>query len=366
MLLKKQIFILFIFENYYKIFSYTNCCCYYDNKNKEKNNNLNNNKENNEKINKDDEYENLDDILKNNDIYKKDYKESKFKWNDNNCTIKTSLLNLMLFFDYLPVLYEDIKKEENIKCEKAKKEAIEFINEIINIREKYLKGENLIKMEDFYKKCHDYKYKFYKEIKDDELDDIDKLKEIEEENIYLSELLGFSYQLDDMLTYYNENNKELFNSEKEAFKDYRDNDLEESYYKEYRTDFECGCSLDLILELLSKLIKDFKVIHYPAFYQIIYKKYIFQIKKNLEVKNNLISIKLHVKYKDIGHSCLIYKDKNNNKYYFDCCNKVIEIDFEDVKNKNFQKILDIWYKKTGSYKYTFDDIREVLYLFKTP
>ena len=65
--------------------------------------------------------------------------------------------------------------------------------------------------------------------------------------------------------------------------------------------------------------------------------------------------------------CLDENDLDQQRMHLDTYfnilndNNVLVIDFEDVKNKNFQKILDIWYKKDKSYPYTFGSIEEVLY-----
>ena len=352
MISKLIIFIVFLFKVKSKI------CC-----NCKKNNNDNNKEINSEDIEKENDKK-IVDIIKNNEIYKTDYKTSKFKWNNNNCTIKTSLLNLMLFFDNCLEIFEDIKKEENIICKRAKKEALEIIKEIIKIREKYLKGENLITMQDFYKRCHDYQYKFYKEVKDDEIYDIDKLKKLNEESIYLPELICFGYNFKDILD--NLDNPSQLSNEKDEFVKFRDKDLEKPDYKEYRTDFESGCKFLLIIKLLSKLIKDLKVIDYDTNkIAIIYKGKIFKIESylnitELDINDKIISITLGVNYGNTGHSCLIFRDKDN-KYYFDCCNDIIEINVEDIKNKNFQKILDIWAKKCNSYHYKIRSIGEILY-----
>lgn len=386
MLSKILIFIVFLFKINFKICCNSdNCCFCFKNKNNNfKNNidddNINDDKKNfddikNEDDNKNKNDKNLDNIIKNDKIYKKDIQKSKFKWNDNNCSIKTSLLNLMIFFDNCPELFEDIKKEENIKCKRARKEALEIIKEIINIREKYLKGENLIRMEDFYKRCHDYQYKFYKEVKNEELEDIDKLKKLVEESINLADLVGFNYYLFSIVEALNEGRIEQAQNEKNIFKDFRDYDLETPDYKEYRTNFTCGCSLSILLKLLSKFVKDFFILEGNLINEYIYKGKIFRTKlfdnsndkiildniNKLEVNDKIISIMLKVKYGTIGHACLIFNDKNNpKKWYFDNVNNIIEVDFNDVKNKKFQKLLDIWYKKGGPYHYKFNIIEEIL------
>jgi len=371
-------FIIFLF----KINSKT-CCCYKNN-NSENNiiDNSKDDKKNSENIKEEEKKDDqkIDEIIKNNEIYKKDIKTSKFNWNNNNCAIKTSLLNLMLFFDNCPKISEDIKKEENIKCKRAKKETLEIIKEIIKIREKYLKEENLIRMKDFYYLLQKYTHSFIKSIKNDELDDINIFNEIEKETMDYSEFSNEKFSkitnwfLEPAIKNYNDKNN--LDELKKDFIEYRDVELDKDFKIKKETNYSSSFRLSLILELLSKFVKGFLILEGKLFYRYSYKQKFYDIKifnndnkdirleniKNLEINDKIISITLCVEYGSIRHSCLIFRDKDNSKkWYFDCCNKVIEIDFEDVKNKNFQKILDIWTKKVKSYHYTFRNIDEVLY-----
>lgn len=374
-------FIIFLFK-----FNSKSCCCYKNN-NSENNiiDNSKDNKKNSENIKEKENEKNKDDqkiveIIKNNEIYKKDIKTSKFSWNNNNCTIKTSLLNLMLFFDNCPKLFDDIKKEENIICKRAKKEALEIIKEIKNIREKYLKGENLIRMEDFYYLLQKYTHSFIKSIKNEELDDINILNEIENETMdYSSFSLKKFPQISNWfleLAIKNYDDKNYLNKLKNNFINYRDVELDKDFKIKKETDFSSSFRLSLILKLLSKFVKDFYILEGKLLNRYSYKQEPFRIRgfnnynedmrlediKNLEINDQIISIHLNVKYGTTLHACLIFRDKDNcKKWYFDCCDNVIEIDFEDVKNKNFQKILDIWAKKCNSYNYTFKEIEEILY-----
>jgi len=378
MLFKLLFFIIFLF----KINSKICCCCKNNNSEKNSIDNSKDNNKNSENIKEKEKNkydQKIDEIIKNNEIYKKGYKTSKFSWNNNNCAIKTSLLNLMLFFDNCPELFEDIKKEENIICKRSKKEALEIIKEIIKIREKYLKGENLIKMEDFYYLLQKYTHSFIKSIKNEELDDINILKEIEKETMdYYNFTFGkFPKNIDNFFLGYaikNYNDKNILNKFKNDFIEYRDVELDNDCKIEKETDFLSSFRLHLILELLSKFVKGFSILEGKLFDRYAYNQKFFEIKqfnnnneniiseniKNLEINDKIISITLSVKFGSTGHACLIYKDLDN-KWYFDCCNSVIEVDFEDVKNKNFQKILDIWAKKCNSYHYKFESISEILY-----
>lgn len=347
-------FIIFLF----KINSKT-CCCY-----------KNNNSENNIIDNSKDDKKNSENIKEKEKEKNKDkYFKSNFKWHDNNCGIKTSLLGLMILFDNIPELYEYIKDENNIKYPRCKDYVKKIIKEIVNIRERYLKDEKLIDMVDFYKYCHDYLWNFYKSITDDELEDNVKLIQI-----YLQHpefFIGINGEVL-LLSIIQGANKDL---NIKLFKEFRDKDLENHYYKNYLTDYSSAIRTHNLIEFLLKTVKNMNYENKNLIltFEFNGKKYVYVYKeyyntghsyniKDLEINDQIISIYLGVTCGSIGHGCLIFRDKDNcKKWYFDCCNKVIEIDFEDVKNKNFQKILDIWTKKCNSYNYKFKEIYEVLY-----
>ena len=291
-------------------------------------------------------------------------KNSRFSWYKNNCSIKTSLLNLMVLFDNYNQLFEKLKDDNIITCIKARKEFKRILNEIINIRNKYKNNEELIRMEDFYKRCHDYKYNFYKSITNDDLINLEQLNKIIDENDkILRDMIHFNYDIDSKIFYIND------------FIEFRDEDLNEPFYKDYRTDYTAGFSLSKILYMLVKLTNVLKIENYHVFGDNIYTfdDYKFKIvsynngnyelvsdnMKNVEINDNLISLTIGLSYGDIGHSALIFKDIDN-KYYFDCCNKVIQIDYQDIQNKNFQKIVDQWIK-VGNINYKFESIKEALY-----
>ena len=132
-------FKIFIFLN----FLVYNYCCY-----KNKKNNINNFEisTNNEDFNgeapriKEKDKEKDENIEKNKD--KKTYLTTSFYHDGLNCIFQTVFLDLMVIFDYFPELFENFKNYKNIikdNCDvKYKKEVID---EIVNLRERYLKGE---------------------------------------------------------------------------------------------------------------------------------------------------------------------------------------------------------------------------------
>jgi len=349
----------FILSLFFTNFIY---CCYKHNNEEDKNNNI-----------LLDKPKNKNEDIKNEDSKNKiTSKNSRFMWNNNNCSIKSSLLNLMILFDNYNQLFEKLNDDNIITCIKARKEFKRILNEVINIRNKYKNNEELIRMEDFYKRCHDYKYNFYKSITNDDLINLEQLNKIIDENDdILRDMIPINYSIDSK----DFNNKIEYENEIKMFIEFRDEDLNTSDYKDYRTDYTAGFTLSKILYMLVKLTNVLKIENYHVFGDNIYTfdDYKFKIvsynngndelvsdnMKNVEINDNLISLTMGLSYGDIGHSVLIFKDIDN-KYYFDCCNKVIQIDYQDIQNKNFQKIVDQWIK-VGNINYKFESIKEALY-----
>jgi len=356
------------------------CICYYKNKNNNLNSELN---ENNDKNN---EEEDLDKKKEEEDKYKKNNK-TEFNHGSNNCVFQTTMNSLMIIFDYFPELFEEFKKEENIitntdKVDIKYKKAI--INEIIELRKKYLNGEKQIKIFKLYDLIVDFVVQYFKT---HDLEFYYKNKEnyIKFIEMYLDylrkdclELINYK-EIKKEIKYFiskNKNNyKTISNDELNKFNELKNN--LKIIITGYGSDFFLYRFIELINTFFVKFLNIEDIMNKEIIYKnknnkILFKKILINennfndinsinnfINKNL---NKIIIFTIDSQDKSIssGHVSNIVKDKNNN-YYHNSCNYKTLVSELDIKNNNFQKILDDS-KKIGNYPFEFISILDIYIL----
>ena len=354
------------------------CICCFKNKNKNKNNDLNSElNENNDKNNKE---EDLDKKKEEEDKYKKNNK-TEFNHGSNNCVFQTTMNSLMIIFDYFPELFEEFKKEENIitntdKVDIKYKKAI--INEIIDLRKKYLNGEKQIKIFKLYDLIVDFVVQYFKT---NDLEFYGKNKENHEKFIekYIPKLRFDCLELinySEILKFIRDNNyKTISNDKLNKFNELKNN------LKIIINGYGTNLFLSNFIELINNFFLKFLNIEDIMNKEIIYKnknnKILFR--KILNHKNNfndnntinnfinknlnkifIFTIDSQDKRISAGHISDIVKDKNNN-YYHNSCNYKTLVSELDIKNNNFQKILDDS-KKIGNYPFEFIEIKNIYIL----
>jgi len=349
--------------------------CNYSFKNKIKKNNFNSElNENNDKNNKEkdlDKEKDFDKKKEEEDKYKKNNK-TEFYHGNNNCVFQTTINSLMIIFDHFPELFEEFKKEENIITNtdnvdiKYKKV---IINEIIELRKKYLNREkqiNIFKLYDLivdfvvqYFKTHDLEF-YYKNN-----ENYEKFIEIYLNNLRFDCLELINYK--EILKFIRDNkSKTISNNELNKFNELKNN------LKIIITGYGSKFFLYDFIELINTFFVKFLNIEEIKNKEYIYKnknnkilfKRIFNNENNFNSINNFINKNLNKiiiftidsEDKSISsrHISNIVKDINNN-YYHNSCNYKTLVSELDIKNNNFQKILDDS-KKIGNYTFEFISI----------
>ena len=351
-----------------------NCCCI-KNKNKNKNKKINFNSELNENNDKNNKEKDLDkkkeeEKLNNNN-------NTEFYHDNKNCVFQTTINSLMIIFDHFPELFEEFKKEENIitntdKVDIKYKKAI--INEIIELRKKYLNGEKQIKIFKLYDLIVDFVVQYFKT---HDLEFYYKNKEnyIKFQNIYIQNLRSdclkyFNFNEIQIFIYKNKNNyKTISNNELNKFNELKNN--LKITINGYGSDFFLYRFIELINTFFIKFLNIEEIINKENIYKNKNNKILFKrifnnennfnsinsinnfINKNL---NKIIIFTIDSEDKSISsrHISNIVKDINNN-YYHNSCNYKTLVSELDIKNNNFQKILDDS-KKIGNYTFEFISI----------
>ena len=349
-----------------------NFCC----KNKNKKNNFNSElNENNDKNNKE------EDLDKKKEEENLNNNNTEFYHGNNNCVFQTAINSLMIVFDHFPELFEEFKKEENIitntdKVDIKYKKAI--INEIVELRKKYLNGEKQIKIFKLYDLIVDFVVQYFKT---HDLEYYYKNKENHEKFIekYIPNLRFVCLELinyREILKFIRENNyKTISNDELNKFNELKNN--LKIIINGYGSDFFLNNFIKLINTFFVKFLNIEKIINEKNIYKNKNNKILFKnilnnesnfnginsinnfINKNL---NKIIIFTIDSEDKSIssGHISNIVKDKNNN-YYHNSCNYKTLVSELDLKNNNFQKILDDS-KKIGNYPFEFISILDIYIL----
>ena len=324
----------------------------------DENNNENDNdqrKKYDDQLEKDKKYK-----IKKDDIYKKDDNISPFYWSGSNCEFKTAITEFNLLCLYISEIIEKLNDEKNIigNCiDISIKKSI--IEEIINLNNKYKNCEKNIDVNNLLRLISEVVINLIKKIDPSENDEY--FKELQEIRKYI-----YSSTDIDFITNY----PEICHIINEIESSDNDDDTRKKYIDDYNIkknqplviNSNYQSSLDILnfLKFLDKhIIKIFTEIkeeekiykhHINTCYTFILneKKFcIYQIispnKDNIELfkenfnKNNVICINLWCLCGTIEHASCILKYKND--YFYDSYNKCINIDLNDIKNCNFEKIL---------------------------
>jgi len=340
-----SIFNILYFSFFFNNFN-INSRCLCNNKNNKINNNDNDKNGENLQNNKDNKKNN--DFLKKNkkeikidEKYLKDYKicneKCFFEYENNNCAVKSTLSIFCKIFNKKKII-EDWLKSDNIvlktlgeilkrynKNDKSKKDYDIFFHNLERFFVDYY--NNNIKIQ----KSKTKPDEDFKEIMNIFLDFFGnyKFKEIQKDN----RLITFS---------------DLFNN------------VESLEYRKYN-DYLSRFNLLKLITLINKF--------YPLNYKM-HKIHYFQVENDIytiydDNFNNIFYIDLNCKYYETGHNCLIFKE--NDKFYFENCNNVFEINGKLVEacfeNRNYQPIIDI-YIKEGGINYKYDYSFDFIYLYK--
>lgn len=324
----------------------------------DKNSNENDNdqrKKYNDELEKDKKYK-----FKNDDIYKKDDNISPFYWSGSNCEFKTAITEFNILCLYIPEIIEKLNDEKNIidNCiDISIKKSI--IEEIINLNNKYKNCEKNIDVNNLLRLISEVVINLIK--KSDPSKNDGYFEELQE----IRDLIHSSTYCDFITNY-----PEICDIINKIESSDNDDDTRKKYIDEYNIkknqqlviNSNYKSTLDLLnfLKFLDKhIIKIFTEIkkeeklekHYMNdYYTFILNEKKFCIYKilnlneeNIELfkenfnKNNVISINLCCLCGTIEHASCILKYKND--YFYDSYNKCINIDLNDIKNCNFEKIL---------------------------
>ena len=351
-----------------------NYCCYKNKKNNIDNFEISTNIEDKNKDFNDDaprinEELKKDEDKKNKDKKELEYQKTSFLHNSDNCLFQTVFLDLMVIFDYFPELFEEFKKEENIikdNCDvKYKKEVID---EIVNLRERYLKGETGIDVHKIYDIFLKFNEKYIQSLN---FDDFIKNKKYRDfYNISQNIVLILSSNIDkkklnitkiiNTIDKEDYTNKVDLNDEniKKTFNDQIKNYKLKKAYNTYQA--SGGLTLEYLILYLNNYVSKFVEINVISKLkinktneEIIYKddknKELFKIKniykENIneyyKFKDKIIIMNLNVRDKRINdaHNCNIVKEKDNI-YYHNSCNYKTIVSKSDFDNFNIQNILD--------------------------
>ena len=155
---------------------------------------------------------------------------------------------------------------------------------------------------------------------------------------------------------------ERFNKSVENFKNFDYNIIKNNNIE----DTHCANFIFHFIQYLTFIYRNLDIKLFstsPNFEMLNFKGYDYNdIKKDINLIKNkeivLITFSVHDGY--YGHICGIYKE--NDKYWFCCCNKEIEVSYDDIINQNFQKIIDDWksIREYETYNYKFEKINDFI------
>ena len=249
-----------------------------------------------------------------------------YPWENNNCSIQTILSEISLIFNK-PKIINDWLNSDNA--------LLKTLGEILKRFREGDKSKEDYKI--FYNKFFNFFCDYYNKNYKDQ-----KLKE-EPDKEFKDIVIIFS---DFFLKYFCE--KLSLEPDKIGFKEIF-NSINKIEYKEVN-DYCGSFKLKLLIELIDKYY-NLKLKHKPS---ILYEVGNSTYQIGAENFNDVFLIELVIYYNGIGHMALILKKQN--KYYFQICNKIYEVEKELVEEcfncKNYQKIIDINTKEGGyDYKY---------------
>ena len=284
----------------------------------------------------------------------------------------------MIIFDHFPELFEEFKKEENIitntdKIDIKYKKVI--INEIIELRKKYLNGEKQIEIFNLYDLLINFVVQYFK------THDLEFYYKNEENykkfiDIYLPYLRFDCLKLlnyNEIVKFIKKNKyKTISNKKLNEFNELKNN--LKIIINDYGSNFFLNNFIEIINTFFVKFlnieeIKNEKNIYKNKNNKILFKRIFNDIDNNINSINNLnknlnkiiiFTIESIDNRINAFHISNILKDKNNN-YYNNSCNYKTLVSELDIKNNNFQKILDDS-KKIGNYPFEFIKIREIYIL----
>ena len=312
------------------------------------------------------------DIKKSNYIYNEHDNVSPFYWHDSNCEFKTALTEFNLLCLYIPEIIEKLKDSNNIIqnfIDINLKKSI--VNEIINLHTRYKNFEKQIKVDkiiDLLKEIaicclNEYNPRINKDYNDKLIEIISKLGEFKfiiDFDVFIElieHILSDDCEISKKNEYIDEYNKKK-NNKLSVNSGYQSNiSLVEfiNFLNKY--------VLKIFDEYEKKYILDKKSNNDIYNYKInnknfkIYRIYNTITCGNKDVfrqifnDNKVISFNIESKYSDsIDHcSCFV---NYNEKYYYDSYNNYINVDYNDLKNAEFEKILSYHSKETFSTEFT--------------
>lgn len=291
-----------------------------------------------------------DDVKKDNEFYKPKKKEKKqiikkeidekllqdyevcndmvfYKWHSNNCTVKSTLINLTILFNKPKILNDWINSNN------------EFLKTLAEIFVRYNnKDTSKDDVSIFFHAVEKYYIDYYNtNIK------IQRKKENFDEDF----IKTVGHFIEIFKTYISGK----FNNKKDyCDKEYLAKNVDMLEFKKF-TDYNSSFNTNMIIDdIISKIYNINYEVHNGAnIFQlddVIYSDDIL----NDEDFDKILYIELDLEYsKKISHKCTIYKKEN--KYYLENCDTVIRITKELVQkcyqNNYFQPIIDIYIKNGG-------------------
>lgn len=363
----KNVFII-IFSFFLEINIFSGCCdcrkSHIDNNLNIDNNesNINNNLKDEES--KDEELKDDKPKKKEEDTEKKNvnYRKSKIKYINGKCGYQILLLTLCRLFKDKDDILDDFENGRNLKDDSP--ENIDLLKKIAEIVKKYKNStdDNQIDVDDFIKvylisliyNCKKLTLEEYKS-RSSKVTNLCLLTNESSEYLCKNNLFIPSYRKHNQIT---ESDIEKFNKCKENLKNFDYNIIKNNNIKDiYIANFIC-----FFLEYLSMIYKNLDLEIDEDFKMFEFKGYDYELKKNIDLIKNkeLFLITLTVQDSVAKHICEIYKE--NDKYWFCCCNKEIEVSYDDIINQRFQKIIDDWknIKEFETYDYKFIKIYDFI------
>jgi len=330
--------ILYIFVTFKTFYMYCKCsdcrtCC------KKESYNINNKEDNKEDGKKECKYEN--EKIKIDKKWLEDYKvcdeKCFFEYENNNCSVKSTLSIFCKIFNKKTII-DNWLKSDNI--------VLKTLGEILD---RYSKNDKSKKDYDIFFHCL---LNYFVDYYNDNIDEQKKKTEVDKDfkdtvNIFRKMFCAYKIngiELDGECIYFSDVIKKVDRLEKKTY-----------------TDFLCKFNLNDLIFIINKF--------YHLNYQTHAYNY-FQVENDIYTDscydfNMLYYLALHVKYFNIGHQCIVFKE--DDKFYFENCDKVFELNEKLVeacwKNCNYQPIIDI-YIKEGGINYKYESAKDFLYQYK--
>lgn len=359
----KKLFIIFFFF-IFKTNIFSGCC---DCRKSYKDNNLNIDNNLKDEELKDDKPNKQNDA----DKEKKNvnYRKSKIKFINGKCGYQILLLTLCRLFKDKDDILDDFENGRNLKDNSH--ENIDFLRKIAEIVKKYKNctDDNQIDVDDFIKvylislisNCKKITLEEFKS-RSSKVTNLYLLTNESSEYLYKNKLFIYNYKKPDKI---HDDEIERFNKSVENLKNFdyniiKNNNIEDTYCANYIFHF---------LQYLTFIYRNLDIQLFstsPNFEILNFKGYDYDdIKKDINLIKNkeivLITFNVHDGF--YGHICAIYKQ--NDKYWFCCCNKEIEVSYDDIINQRFQKIIDDWknIKEYETYNYKFQHIFDYICIY---